>query len=393
MTAMSTNTSNLPMPPATPAPLTGDQAAQLIALLQAAQAGTPAMGTGGALVPGDPITVRDLVGKALVKLEDTSSKRTYGTYLRLLRDGLAGPDPEKETYAGLGDRYWHEVLVSDLQKALEHVKARALATGKRQDEARAAVDRTVRKSDASGAVFNAVGAWRYLGQVAIDDRHLATGYCPAQRLKKPKRSKGGRTRLHPALLEQLRQFTASTGDDPELDDLIVTTILVSGARQEGLLNLTLSDLDQEECTIRLDEKFGKVVHQPVPDWLVRRLEDFARSRGASRYDDKVFIKRPIGRRPAKPITPRRFNYIAGRIQAAFPWADKLGISGHALRHEAIKRVERVSSKAVAVAFARHEPGDTNDVYSKASREEVAAAVILLNGGDHPWLHRAPRLPE
>jgi hypothetical protein len=88
MTAMSTNTNNLPMTPATPAPLTRDQAAQLIALLQAAQAGTPATGTGGALVPGDPITVRDLVDKALVKLEHTSSKRTYGTYLRLLRDGL-----------------------------------------------------------------------------------------------------------------------------------------------------------------------------------------------------------------------------------------------------------------------------------------------------------------
>lgn len=374
-------------------PITAEQAAQLIALLQAAGATAPAAAT-PALVPGEPITVADLVDKALKKLEHTTSRRTYGSYLRLLRDGHTDPDdPTRTTYPGLGDRYWHEVLATDLHEALRHVEKRAVQDGRRRDDARAAVDRQVRKSNGRGAVFNAVGAWRYLGKVAIEDRHLAPGYCPAQHLSKPKRSKTGREPLAPALLEQLRDFVASTGDDPELDDLIVTTILVTGARQEGLIKLTVSDVDLEECTVRLDEKFGKVVHQPAPDWLVQRLHEFARSRGATKHDDKIFLKRAIGRRPATGITPRRFNYLAARIQAAFTWADKLAISAHPLRHQAIKTIERASSKAVSNAFARHEPADTNDVYSKASRQEVAAAVVRVHGGDHPWLHREPRIAD
>ena len=373
-------------------PMSAEQAAQLIALLQAAQTATSAAG-GAALVPGAPITVRDLVAKAERKLEDTSSKRAYGPYLSVLVDGIPNPtDPDGEGYDGIADRLWHEVLASDLETALRHVKARALAHGKARDAARATAKRAVRKSNGNGAVFNAVGAWRFLGQVAIADRHLAPGHCPAQQLTKPKRRKGGREALDPALLEALLQFVASTGDDPELDELIAQTILISGARQEGLINLTLSDLDREECTVRLDEKFGKVVYQPVPDWFVDRLYEFARSRGATQPGDKVFVKRPIGRRAGVAISPRRFNYLAARIQASFDWADKLQVTAHTFRHEAIKAVERSSSKAVALAFARHEPEDTNDMYSKASRREVAAAVVLLHGGDHPWLHRTPRLP-
>ena len=377
--------------PMSAAPMSAAQAAQLIALLEAAQV-TTAAPAAAALVPGEPITVRDLVAKAQRKLANTSSRRAYGPYLSVLTDGVPTSVLPGRAYDGIADKLWHEVLTSDLEIALGHVKNRALAHGQARDAARAAAKRALRKSNASGAVFNAVGAWRFLGQVAIADRHLAPGYCPAQQLTKPKRRKGGRDALDPGLLETALQFVASTGDDPELDELIVHTILVSGARQEGILNLSLSDLDRQECAVRLDEKFGKVVHQPVPDWFMDRLIAFAVSRGAVHPGDKVFVKRPIGRRRGAAISPRRFNYLASRIQASFDWADKLQVTAHTFRHEAIKAVERTAGKAVSVAFARHEPEDTNDMYSKASRQEVAAAVVRLYGGDHPWLHRSPRLP-
>jgi len=51
-------------------------------------------------------------------------------------------------------------------------------------------------------------------------------------------------------------------------------------------------------------------------------------------------------------------------------------------------IERATSRAVATAFARHKPEGTNGIYTVASREEVAEAVVLVYGGDHPWLHNS-----
>jgi hypothetical protein len=52
--------------------------------------------------------------------------------------------------------------------------------------------------------------------------------------------------------------------------------------------------------------------------------------------------------------------------------------------------EREFSHAVSVAFARHEPEGVNGRYTVARPKEVAAAVVALSGGDHPWLPGEPR---
>lgn len=66
------------------------------------------------------------------------------------------------------------------------------------------------------------------------------------------------------------------------------------------------------------------------------------------------------------------------------------VTARTLRHHAVTKVERHAGKAVATAFARHSPGDTNDIYTQASPAEVASAVVEIHGGDHPWMHREPR---
>ena len=68
-----------------------------------------------------------------------------------------------------------------------------------------------------------------------------------------------------------------------------------------------------------------------------------------------------------------------------PWADKEQVTAHTRRHHSISVVERRFSKAVSLAFARHEPEDVNDRYSKATPPEVAHAVVTLYGGSHPWV--------
>ena len=342
------------------------------------------------LVPGERITVRDLVVKAAAGCQ-VNTRRTYFGYMELLSEGYpADAAPEDKVFAGFGDRYADTILPSELETALAFVEKRALGTASKRAEARESLDRVTRTSNASGAKYNAVGAWRRMFKVAVKDRHLTKAFDPSQEVAKPKRSEGTRQALEQQQLEDAVRLIETTGDDPELDRLIVDTILIAGARREGILNLTLSGIDRTEMTVRLDEKFGKVVHQPVPDWLIAELHAFAIARGAVRPADQVFRKRAGGKRAGGPITGRRFDNIFQRLQAGLEWADVEQVSAHTLRHHAISVVERASSKAVSLRFARHEPEDANDRYSKATDKEVAQVIVRLYGGDHPWVHRDRR---
>ncbi|WP_204910633.1 site-specific integrase [Microlunatus spumicola] len=341
------------------------------------------------LVPGEPIKVRDLMEKTRSGLKP-ETRRAYGSYLDFLANGWssdANGAPPVQRYPGLGDRWAHEVLPSDLERALGFVEQRAQEAGARRAEIRESVGRTPIAGTGVGAQYNAVGAWRRAFEVAVRDRHLAKQFNPAKDVKKPRRPAG---RRRPFTQPQINEFWAvikNTGNDPELDELICLTILVAGARREGLFNLTLGGVDRVECTIRLDEKFNKVVDQPVPDWLIDLLYEFAVRRGATRRADPVFRTRPQGAKPSRPATDRRLDNIFQRVQSALPWADKAQVTAHTLRHHAIALVERSSSKAVATEYARHEPEDVNGQYGRASAREVAQAVIRIHGGDHPWLHR------
>lgn len=341
------------------------------------------------IVPGERITVHDLVVKTREGLTP-GTERTYGTYLRFIDEGWPAKAPaEEKLFAGYGEKWADEVLPSQLEKALTSVTARALVQAHWRAENRAAAGRAVRFSDAGGARYNAVGAWRRMYKVAVMDRHLAKGFDPSQEIDKPKRIDGDRLALTQKQLDEVAAIITGTGDDPELDELINEVILVAGARAEGITNLTLGGIDRERCTLRLIEKGRdgkkKVVDQPVPDWLVEKAYAFAVARGAEHRDDQVFRYRRNGRRHGKPITDRRLdNVFADRVQAMLPWADKDQVTAHTMRHHAISVIERRFSKAVSLAFARHEPEDVNDMYSKATPAEVAHAVVTLYGGSHPW---------
>lgn len=341
------------------------------------------------LVPGQPITIRELVKKTEAGMTENTA-RTYMTYLTFLAEGWPAKSPQDEKlYPGMGDRWAHEVLASELEEALRLVEVRTLLGAHHRAERRHQVKRHVRETKGLGAKYNAVGAWRRMFKTAVKDRHLAKGFDPSQEVRKPTRLEGNRRPLTEDQMEQFWALVTNTGNDPELDTMLAQTILVSGARREGLLNLGLGGIDLEECTVRLDEKFGKVVDQPVPDWFAAELRAFALSRGCVRPDDKVFRTRSSTENPWQPITGRRLDYIFQRLQSSFTWADKLQVTAHVLRHHAIAVVERSASKAVSVAFARHEPEDTTGRYGRASKREVAQAVVRLYGGDHPWLHRDP----
>ena len=359
--------------------------AQLAALTEALTAALAASKSARGV--GDRITVADLATKTLAGLT-TNTARTYGSYIRFLAIGdpsVVGPDGKP--WAGMGARWADEVLTSDLEQVLRLVHQRQVDQSAIRAQNRDAVGRVVRRPDGSGARANAVAAWRRMFQVAMDDRHLAEGMSPAKRLKKPMRDDEVRMALDDTHYDQMEELFLTTGDDPMLDTIILKFLNIAGARQEGVLNLDIGGIDETECTVRLDEKFGKVVNQPVPDWFIRELLDFARSRGAVNRLGKVFVKRTASG-AIKLIGPRHFNNMFGdRLQANYEWADRQQVTAHTIRHHAITRVERQFGVAVATRFARHKPEGMTLRYGVATREEVAFAVVSIFGGDHPWLHK------
>lgn len=357
-----------------------------IAEYAATQPSGPAPAGAGS-VPLQRIRLADMASQALGGYTK-SSKRTYKPYVKFLVDGWDG---HAEIFSGYGDMWVDEILPRHLELAQDVVDRRAREAVEARNQVRAAAGRAAFAVGGKSAVYNAVGAWRWLFAYAEKNRHLYKGHSPAAEIDKPTRTDGTRMAFTETQLRQVLDIASGTGDDPELDALLCEAILVTGARQEGLLNLTLGYLDRDERVLWLDEKFGKVVPQPVPGWFFDKVYAFAIARGAQGPNDTVFRKRGANGKAAIPITGRRFDYIfTTRLQSAYSWADKEKVGAHTVRHHAVTLVERSYGEAIAQAFARHSSKDVTSLYTRASQQEVARAVIGLYGGDHPWLHREPR---
>ncbi len=71
-------------------------------------------------------------------------------------------------------------------------------------------------------------------------------------------------------LAQINEIAATTGDDPELDTLLLRTP-GEACRRGGALALRPSDLDPAQCLVRLREKGETVRWQPVSPTLMARL--------------------------------------------------------------------------------------------------------------------------
>ena len=101
-------------------------------------------------------------------------------------------------------------------------------------------------------------------------------------------------------LAEINQVAATTGDDPELDTLILRLHTETACRRGGALALRSQDLDPDQCLILLREKGETVRWQPVSPTLMARLVQHARERhappeGLLRYRD------------GRPITYRRYT--------------------------------------------------------------------------------------
>ncbi|MGW6332216.1 tyrosine-type recombinase/integrase [Nocardia rhamnosiphila] len=305
-------------------------------------------------------TFAEFIPAAIDRMPAGRTRDHYCTYWHKI---LAQP--------GWGERRLDEPTTADLQVLCEQIRAA----------------RVIRRSDRGGneVVRHVIDALRKLYQQAEDSRLVDPRDNPAARLTKPKRTRSNRRALPTDLLAQLVEVAATTGNDPELDSLILRLHTETACRRAGALALRPQDLDPVQSVILLREKGGTQLWQPISPTLMQALCRHAEQRGA-------LASGPLLRaRNGRPITRRRYNHLFERLGKHLPWVHTHGISIHWLRHTTITWVERHYGTAVAREFARHSQtgGGVTGIYTTATISEVALAVAHLTGEPHPLATESP----
>jgi site-specific recombinase XerD len=284
----------------------------------------------------------------------TGTRRAYGSYWNRITEQW-------------GERRLDGITPSEIRQLMAwvktHVVARRNARGGRS------------------AQEHLVAALRCLYQRAVEDGLIAEADNPARKVAKPRRLPSTRRAVPEARLAEINQIAATTGDDPELDTLLVRLHTETACRRGGALAIRPQDLDPDQCLVLLREKGETVRWQPVSPTLMARLVQHGQDRHAPaggqlmRYAD------------GRPVTSRRYDHLWTRIGRHLPWVRTQQISMHWIRHTTLTWVERNFGYAVARAYAGHtdsggEAGATS-TYVRASLSEVAAALAVLTGEPHP----------
>ena len=226
-----------------------------------------------------------------------------------------------------------------------------------------------------------MAALRCLYQRAVDDGLIAEADNPARKVAKPRRLASTRRAVPDTRLAEINQTAAATGDDPELDTLLLRLHTETACRRGGALALRPADLDREQCLVLLREKGETVRWQPVCPTLMGCLIEHGRDRHAP--PGGQLLRYASGR----PITSRRYDHLWTRLGRHLPWVRTQQISMHWIRHTTLTWVERNFGYAVARAYAGHADGGSESgatsTYVRASLSEVAAALAALSGEPHP----------
>lgn len=293
----------------------------------------------------------------------SGTRRVYDTYWRRLRQQW-------------GDRRLDEPTPLEIKQLCERVKANAV----------------VRRNARGGrsAAEHMISALRCLYQHAVDDGYIAEADNPAIRVAKPRRLASTRRALAHDQLAQINDVAESTGNDPDLDSLLLRLHTETAGRRGGALALRPMDLDEQQCLVRLREKGETIRWQPVSPTLMRHLVRMRDERGTGEAADQL-----LRYGDGQPITHRRYDHLWARIGKHLPWVATQGISTHWLRHTTLTWVERQFGYAIARAFAGHSgrnDAGTTATYVRADVYEVAQALATLTAEAHP-LAPAPAAPD
>ncbi|WP_280235964.1 site-specific integrase [Nocardia cyriacigeorgica] len=201
-------------------------------------------------------TFADHIPAVLAGMPEGRTREHYRTYWDKILD-----------QPGWADRRLDEPTAAELRMLCEQIRAA----------------RIIRRSDRGGrdVVRHVVDALRRLYKHAEDSRLIDPRDNPAARLDKPKRTRSNRRALTSDLLAQIVDVAASTGNDPELDTLLLRLHSETACRRAGALALRPQDLDPVQSLILLREKGETQLWQPVSPTLMRALYCHAEESGGT----------------------------------------------------------------------------------------------------------------
>lgn len=304
-----------------------------------------------------------------IKRKDMGTYRTYDTNWERL----------EKKYGELAiDEFTEEMALDFCSRAMQLAKKRHQISA----EKREARGLRVKEENGHHAYNRALDALatviRYAQRQGLIDRS------PLLEIPRKRLSETDRHGLSPEQVDEILRSALSGGNDPQLDYLMLLTIVETACRAGGILNLQLGDIDLERQTIRFHEKGGKSRKQPVSRELAETLIEFATKRGSSAKSDPVFRFHPQGHGKGRAVTARRFERLWERIGEDLKWVAEKQISNHWLRHTTLTWVERATaSPSVTSKFAGHGPENVTATYTSARLAEVAGAFAAVFGKDHP----------
>ena len=221
---------------------------------------------------------------------------------------------------------------------------------------------------------------------------------PLSDIKRKAISESDRHGLTPDQVEEILCVALRGGSDPELEYLMLWTIIETACRSGGLIKLQLQDLDTKELMIRFHEKGGKSRKQPVSNALMQSIISLAKSRGVKSPTDSLFSYKYIcSCRCIKklectckshqhsncselsiPVSPHKFEKLWKRLGEQISWVAEKQISNHWLRHTTLTWVDRAtSSNSIASKYAGHGPATVTAGYTSARKEEIRQAHNLI----------------
>ncbi|MFG1611047.1 tyrosine-type recombinase/integrase [Actinoplanes sp. NPDC049265] len=266
-----------------------------------------------------------------------------------------------------GARRITEATASDIKRLAEDIRDEAI----------------IRRNTRGGriAAEHLISAMRCIYRHAELDGLIDEAGNPAARVAKPRRLANARHALSEQQLAAVVHVATTTGNDRDLDGLLIRLHLETACRRAGALGLRPRDLDPDQCLISLREKGGTARWQPVSPTLMRYLQDHHASRGDNDQHGPLLLYRNGNR-----LTRRRYDSLWRRLGLHLPWVATQQVTTHWLRYTTLTWVERTFSYAVARAFAGHSGQrdiGTTITYVHAQLDEVAAAVAVLTGEPHP----------
>jgi len=226
-------------------------------------------------------------------------RRAYGSYWNRVTEQWGG-------------RRIDEPTPSEIRQLVQHVRATVVP----------------RRNSRGGrsAAEHLIAALRCMYKHAEEDGLIDPADNPARKVEKPRRLPSTRRAVADKRLAEINHAAAATGDDPELDTLLLRLHTETACRRGGALALHPQDLDPEQCLILLREKGETVRWQPVSPTLMAALLGHAEERHAP--TDGQLLRYRNGR----GITHRPYDHLWERLGRYLPWVRAQQISMHWIRH-------------------------------------------------------------